>query len=467
MSAGPDASPTDERATTIDEGGAVNLDGYDWPALGERPSSPTEAVYEPLKEPKAQHDNDVENATRENLKRLNRAVGDLHDRLGDLEGDVTQLREDHNNLEDDFRKHNHDSRYPRQYDVYYRDEADETFAPREHTHDDRYWRKHLAEDRYLNSTPEGDRGEGRISLPELEMRVGEGFEIIGDSDYWGGNRDARVFRAKDENADGGFLWEFTDLNGENRQEMLAIRAPGEDDSITHGGATVWHADNDGHTSGLDADKLDGTHLQKLYRDLYDVAGDTLEGDLDAGEYGLRRVNVLDLTDAAIESQQNIRIDRSESPFNINDAREGYVLRYGASGQRRWDVDSGRWFFNSGSVYIGNSDEPNDTYDMVWEMSDGTDFRIHAKEDPVGLPYTSGKYATFFTTDGGTAHMGLELTEPKRALFNELRNVNMGGTPLAKGSGDDIRSGSSEGDVYYDTANATAYLKVPSGWDALN
>ena len=45
------------------------------------------------------------------------------------------------------------------------------------------------------------------------------------------------------------------------------------------GNKIWHEDNDGHGSGLDADTIDGVHLTELNNRFVNSAGDTMNGDL--------------------------------------------------------------------------------------------------------------------------------------------------------------------------------------------
>ncbi|ADJ14459.1 hypothetical protein [Halalkalicoccus jeotgali] len=106
-----------ERARTTTEGGAVDLEGYPWPSLGEAPADPEEAAYEPGKEPDAGTDNDHNSSTTTNHELLNAALGAALERIDQLESDLETLQQSHNDLQNAFESHNHDSRYYRQNDI--------------------------------------------------------------------------------------------------------------------------------------------------------------------------------------------------------------------------------------------------------------------------------------------------------------------------------------------------------------
>jgi hypothetical protein len=92
------------------------------------------------------------------------------------------------------------------------------------------------------------------------------------------------------------------------------------------GNTVWHAGNDGHTGGLDADMVDGVHLSDLDSRYINSDGDTLNGMLTLSKVGYTALTVDGLStfnDAV--SMESHRITSVADPINIHDAAtKGYV-----------------------------------------------------------------------------------------------------------------------------------------------
>ena len=121
---------TTQQARTTEEGGAVDLERYEWAYLGEEPNTPQEAGYQAYEEPPAETDNDWNHGDQLNDELLNW-------KMGSLESELDQLRTDLQNLRDDFNAHNHDSRY---------------------------YRKTQTEDRYVNVS--GDVMNGGLDMAE-------------------------------------------------------------------------------------------------------------------------------------------------------------------------------------------------------------------------------------------------------------------------------------------------------------
>ena len=143
------------KAANPTEGGGTALETYDWAYSGTR-GSPEEAGYVALKEPAAELDNDWNYAVREDLKLLNWEIGEnasdissLDSRLGSVESDLAAL----------------DAGYG------------------SHTHDNRYYTKSQADDRYVDTTGDTMTGDlmttGRVSVNSTAS-VGE-FYVQGSN----------------------------------------------------------------------------------------------------------------------------------------------------------------------------------------------------------------------------------------------------------------------------------------------
>lgn len=154
---------TTQQARTTEEGGAVDLERYEWAYLGEAPDTPEEAGYQAYEEPAAETDNDWNHGDQVNDELLNW-------KMGGLESEIDQLRQDLQDLRDDFNAHNHDSRY---------------------------YRKTETEDRYVNET--GDTMTGRLSIDINESGYGMHFDTSADDEPhiipWDGGGSKRYDRA--------------------------------------------------------------------------------------------------------------------------------------------------------------------------------------------------------------------------------------------------------------------------------
>ena len=108
-----------------------------------------------------------------------------------------------------------------------------------------------------------DTTNDELNVPNLRLYGDqEGLEFLGDANYFGTNLDARIIRMVDSNStggnvDGGLVFEgWTNNSGsgpEETKELLVMRTNG---TFTWEGNEIWHAGNDGASSGLDADLLD-------------------------------------------------------------------------------------------------------------------------------------------------------------------------------------------------------------------
>lgn len=101
---------------------------------------------------------------------------------------------------------------------------------------------------------------GNLTVPSLKINVGEGFEIVGENDYFGTNQDARIFRAIDNNGntvDGGIVFEGYGINGTaiTRTEWLVMRQ----DVFTWKGNKIYHAGNKPTPADIGAATATHTH----------------------------------------------------------------------------------------------------------------------------------------------------------------------------------------------------------------
>lgn len=107
---------------------------------------------------------------------------------------------------------------------------------------------------------------GNATFSSVGFNLGEGLQLTEDENYFGANADARIIRMIDVNGlnaavDGGLIIDAHTITDGVTQELLKIR----NNEFTWKGDTIWHAGNDGHLSGLDADTVDGIHGSQFVR----------------------------------------------------------------------------------------------------------------------------------------------------------------------------------------------------------
>ena len=189
------------KAGSVAEGGAVNLETYQWAFRGSR-TTPEDAGYEAQKEPKAQLDNDWNYSTREDLELINWQAGENARNISDLESRLSNLESTVSDLETRYEGHNHDDRYYTELEadnrfltetegdgLYYpRTEADNTFLT-EATADNLYYPRATADDRFVDEG--GDTMSGPLTM-NADLNVGvirgptvSGFISVRGSDIEG------------------------------------------------------------------------------------------------------------------------------------------------------------------------------------------------------------------------------------------------------------------------------------------
>ena len=253
-------------AGTVAEGGAVDLETYDWAYRGARTTA-EEAGYEAQKEPKAQLDNDWNFSTRIDAKLMNWQIGENERNISDLESRLSELESTVADLETRYNSHNHDDRYYTEMEadnrflteteadgLYYpRTEADNTFLT-ESEAKALFYTQGQTEDRYLNTT--GDRSTGeQIVEPAATSGEADASHVLhshadGEAHYGYAHDDVLEWRTStgasfpDPNA--GFSWAVRS----KRSEIDVIKA-------THaGGVSISGAAG----STLDASGVDAIEI---------------------------------------------------------------------------------------------------------------------------------------------------------------------------------------------------------------
>lgn len=458
--------------------GAIDLRTYDWADVGQRPGGASESVYIPLEEPAAELDNDWNYSVREDLKRLNEALGNLEQRVDYIEQDLIDLRIDHDELEEAFWAHNHDTRY---------------------------YRKHLADDRFVNEdgddmsgdlvmidganhcftrddgqrwchgltpTP-GDHEGDSYSIWLSDAPRGVEFELRNDRSggyetaeaYVGGQRLATEAWARgvlvDEHGD--------DMSGNLNFGRHAVTFDRDDNN---GQWVVEEHNNDftvniGDTGGKEFEvKANASNFRTAdayvggqqiatrswaNETLVNETGDEMTGDLwmryDAanitiGEIDGRSHGAHTLTWGTERPGRSMRWAFYTGPEDLvlEDGQNSSLVRY---------AYDGRVYFEGGAVHLTNSEgEWNDSFDLVFlnEPTD-RDARFHLKRNPVDVPDRNGHFFECFSTDDGKSHWRVNI-QTQDFEAHELRNIYGGGTPIAHGP---LAGRSNPGDIWYDVA----------------
>ena len=117
-----------------------------------------------------------------------------------------------------------------------------------------YYNKSESDDRFVNVA--GDTMTGALKVPSIELTTISGIKFT-DNILGGGGDVAKMY-----------------ITGTGEAQQLTFEVQNDADDIINfitpannglkkNGNTVWHAGNDGSGSGLDADLLDGVHLNRL------------------------------------------------------------------------------------------------------------------------------------------------------------------------------------------------------------
>lgn len=468
--------PTDQMAASPDEGGLVALTERDWPDRGEEPDSDEVFSYRNNDEPLAETDNWWNTNQRENDKRLNYALGSLADRIDAIASDFDDHVADFEDHVAEFRNHNHDSRYYLKSQTYSTSQARDRFVNTNKPNSIEKMDGPL-QTPYVRSAG-GDYFvlDGRGSYPTLKGVLDEGSDSPTESEIslryngWGVDGDTIATHPW---VNGNYVNEDGDtMSGPlSTPSIDATEADlgGEDGVVVEG--------NDGNRIAF-TPRFNGVLEDKplLYSGQWDIKGSPKAGGdtIATQPWTDNNYLALDTSNDPLTGALTLEITDNDDgwEFTTPNGNPAIVPYIGGEGEydnsleyRTPNNGLSHWRFQDfvrfegGSTYWGTTDDDDmDTYDAVWEMGDGTDFRIHAKENPNGLPDSlNGKFATLFTTDDGRAISAYNL-ENKTTYNHELRNIDDGGTPLATGD-DNLSEKSDVGDAWFTPDGGNGQLRI--------
>ena len=133
-----------------------------------------------------------------------------------------------------------------------------------HTHDTRYYTKNQTDARYVKKT--GDTMSGRLNI-KTPASTGFTLRLAKETSDTPENDEIFVRMDIDDNNKGSFGYHNThgtSMYNYGSSSRFHIANDGELKYLTNGvDGKVWHAGNDGAGSGLDADLLDGYHINNI------------------------------------------------------------------------------------------------------------------------------------------------------------------------------------------------------------
>ncbi|WP_415721668.1 hypothetical protein [Photobacterium ganghwense] len=346
-----------------------------------------------------------------------------------------------------------------------------TLPPSEHNHDTRYYLKSQVDAKFdailngaseeLNSFKEladalTDKGEAIAAINaqlatkankagdtftgamtfqagisvagKAKFAIGEGLELLSDDTYFGQHNDARVFRMIDTNGtggsvDGGILFESYTPTDDVRVELLRIR----NGEFKWKGATIWHANNDGAGSGLDADLLDGQQ-GSFYQNASNLNAGVVNAARLSGHYGI-----------SVNSAKNAKMLGSKAPeyfTNATNLLSGIVPAARLSGTYAIAISgnaatASKWAAKrtvsltgdvTGSVQLDGSGDVS-IATTVANDSHTHDGRYYTKSqvptfDQVGLVSGGGFKATG-KTDGGSTTADIDALPANGGVYHKL------------------------------------------------